>query len=82
MSVIQSTGYPIYFQNLGYEALNDHFRNNRFSKIVVLVDANTKRDCLPRFVKKIGAEFSFETIVLPPGEEFKILQHVLKYGKN
>ncbi|MGB5242516.1 MAG: 3-dehydroquinate synthase [Lutimonas sp.] len=71
MSVIQSTGYPIYFQNLGYEALNDHFRTTRFSKIIVLVDANTKRDCLPRFMKKIGDEFSFETIVLPPGEEFK-----------
>ncbi|MFD1316308.1 3-dehydroquinate synthase [Namhaeicola litoreus] len=71
MSVIQSTGYPIYFQNPGYKALGDYLRNNRFSKIIILVDANTKRDCLPLFKQKFGLEFAYETIVLPPGEEFK-----------
>ncbi len=66
---IQATNYEIRFGN-ATKLLNEYVKDKEYSKILVLVDDNTKRDCLP----KLGAlEFDYNHFCISPGEEYKTL---------
>ena len=41
MQTIQANNYPIFFNEKGYEALNLHLANNKYSNIFIIVDSNT-----------------------------------------
>ena len=43
------------------------------SQIIVLVDENTKRDCLPIFRSKLSDNITYQQICIPAGEEHKNL---------
>ncbi|MBW4971054.1 3-dehydroquinate synthase [Croceibacter atlanticus] len=70
---IASGNSIVYFENEGYTALNSYLKEEKPSKIFVLVDSNTLQDCLPIFLAKLETEIVIETIEIEPGESFKTI---------
>ena len=74
MQTIQSTGYPVHFQETGYIALNGFLENKKFKTVFVLVDENTRKECWPIFEKKIDLDIQFKIIEIKAGEIHKNLE--------
>lgn len=68
MDSITTTDYAIHFNRNAYEAINKHIFSNSYSKIFVLVDENTKADCLPILKSQLNPGVVFELIEIPSGE--------------
>ena len=49
MQTIQANNYPIHFNEIGYEKLNQHLKENKYSNLFIIVDTNTNEHCLPNF---------------------------------
>jgi 3-dehydroquinate synthase len=45
MQNIIANNYPIYFNEKAYEALNLHLKENKYSKLFIIVDNNTNEYC-------------------------------------
>lgn len=74
MQSIKTSTYQVHFNAQAAEALVAHLRQHQYSRIFVLVDENTRRDCLPLFVKHCGLQSGeFEVLEIPSGEEHKNL---------
>jgi len=71
MESILSTNYYVHFQNEAYTALQNYLEVNFHSKLFVLVDTNTKNQCLPHFLKIFSNKVSFEIITIDAGEKYK-----------
>ncbi|NAS30522.1 3-dehydroquinate synthase [Flavobacteriaceae bacterium R38] len=71
LSTIDSKGCPVHFNNAGYSQLNNHLKENNYSKIFLIVDQNTHQYCLPDFLSRIQTESEIETIEIDAGEEYK-----------
>ncbi len=71
MQAIESDGYSIYFNEAGYEALNDLIETRKYSSVFVLVDTNTNEHCLPALLSMLATEVSVEIIEIEPGESLK-----------
>ncbi len=78
MKDIKSTSYNVYFQKDGYFHLNDYLEKKDYSKVVILVDENTKVHCLDHFLNQLPKGFSFDLICIQPGEEEKNISTCLK----
>ncbi len=76
--MIKSTSYNVYFQIDGYDYLNKYLEENNYSKIVILVDDNTKIHCLDHFVSQLSEGINFELVCIPPGEEYKNISTCLE----
>ena len=76
MKEINTKTYKIAFGQSGYSLLNSLIENNKYSKVSVLVDDNTKKFCLDVFKQIINKEISI--IKINSGEEFKNLSTVTK----
>lgn len=74
MQTIISTGYPVHFQETGYNALNDFIIEKGFKTVFVLVDENSHEHCLPILQQEITAKVIFEVIEIESGEINKNLQ--------
>lgn len=74
MEPVLSVTAPIYFTDPGLSALKEVLQINRYSKIFVLVDENTERDCLPVFDKRIRGSFPYHRITIPEGEAHKNIE--------
>jgi len=68
---IQATDYFIYFQQDAFEELNSYLSENKPSKIIVLVDKNTKKDCLPYFESKLKTSIQTVIVEINAGEIHK-----------
>jgi 3-dehydroquinate synthase len=68
---IQATDYFIHFHQDGFEKLNSYLSENNPSKIIVLVDKNTKKDCLPYFESKLKTPIQTAVIEINAGEIHK-----------
>lgn len=68
MQSIQANNYPVYFNENGYEALNLHLKENKYSKLFIVVDSNTNDFCLPKFLPYLETELSIEIIEFDAGE--------------
>ena len=77
MKSISSTGYSVHFQTAAYEFLNAYLNNNFYSSIYILVDSNTKKFCLPIFLKHVNNSKTFRVIEIPEGEIYKNLNTCL-----
>jgi len=64
----------IIFKKSGYTDLNQYIKSEKFSKVFVLIDSNTAEYCFPNFIKNLDSEFSFETIEIKAGEEYKTIK--------
>lgn len=64
----------VHFINDNYDILNQFLRENKFSKIFIIVDENTNEYCLPYFLPKLETDVELEIIELEPGEENKTIE--------
>lgn len=64
----------VFFNQEGYQKLNDLIAANNFSKIFVLVDSNTHSHCLPSFLERLETSLPVEVIEMEAGEENKNLE--------
>lgn len=74
MSFIQANGYPIYCNELAYEALSEYLLENRYSAIFVLVDTHSNEFCLPNFLANVVTETVIEIIEFESGESSKNIE--------
>jgi 3-dehydroquinate synthase len=68
---IQATNYQVHFQQEAFEKLNLYISKNEPSKVIVLVDENTRKDCLPYFLLNLDDRIQIETIEIKAGEIYK-----------
>jgi len=68
MEVIQANGYPIHFNETGYEALNKLVAEKNYSSIFIIVDSNSNEVCLPNFIPNLAAESRLEIVEFEAGE--------------
>ena len=68
MTSITTDSYAVHFNATGYEELNNYLKDNRFSKIFIIVDNNTHDHCLPHFMSKLETDLDCEIIEIEAGE--------------
>ena len=68
MESITANDCIIHFNEACYVSLNEHIKNNNFSKIFILVDTNTHTFCLPIFLEKLETNLIIEIIEIEEGE--------------
>src|SRR5680860_523680 len=73
MDSITTSSYAIHFNQRAYDGLNGHLAVTAYSKIFILVDENTKRDCLEDFKKHIQGDFDFGILEIESGESQKTI---------
>ncbi|WP_373519614.1 3-dehydroquinate synthase [Pricia sp.] len=73
MDSITTSSYTVHFNQRAYDALNEHLAATAYSKIFILVDENTKRDCLEGFKKHIQGDFDFGILEIGSGESQKTI---------
>lgn len=64
----------VHYINDNYQFLNQFLKENKFSKIFIIVDENTNEFCLPYFLPQLETELEIEIIELEPGEENKTIE--------
>mgnify|MGYP000060395894 FL=1 len=74
MQSILSTSYYVHFQENAYRSLHDYLKDIFHSKVFILVDGNTKKYCLPLFLKKAKLSVDVEIIEIEAGEVFKNIE--------
>lgn len=73
MKLIDTGNYNVYFNNDCSNALNTFVKKFKFSKIFILVDTNTHRDCLALFLSDFSTTANIEIIEIESGEEHKTI---------
>jgi 3-dehydroquinate synthase len=73
MESISTTEYQIHFDDEAYPALNSHLVKAGYSKVFVLVDENTRRDCLQVFLEGMQDLPDYELLQIRAGEEHKCI---------
>ncbi len=73
MESILTDSYAIYFNTEAYTALNTVLKEKNYSKIFILVDENTHRDCLPLFLSSVETMADLEIIEMEAGETNKTI---------
>ena len=68
MDSITANDSVIHFNNKCYTSLNEHLKENNFSKIFILVDENTHQYCLASFLEKMETNVTIEIIEIESGE--------------
>ncbi len=71
MRKVNLDGYEITLDKELY-SVKSFLDNNAYSQYYVLCDTNTKRDCLPYFLKMVDGN-NFTVLEVQPGEQFKNL---------
>lgn len=71
MQSIEANGYSIYFNEKGYDEINQIIIQNNYSSIFILVDEHTNEHCLSKFLPNLATEVSIEIIEIEAGEEIK-----------
>ena len=69
MEQIKLADYSIFVGSI-WQDLEDFLQQHNYSKIAVLVDHNTQKDCLP-LLQQYLATFDLEPIIIPAGEYYK-----------
>ena len=68
MKTIHTSAYDINFGDSAYIALKSYINNKNPSKTIIIVDSNTKKLCLPLFLKKSDLDQNINLIEIPNGE--------------
>jgi 3-dehydroquinate synthase len=68
MQSIQANNYAVFFNENGYQALNNHLLENKYSNIFVIVDSLVNDNCLPLFLPFIETQLNIEIIEFENGE--------------
>ncbi|MBK9224408.1 MAG: 3-dehydroquinate synthase [Flavobacterium sp.] len=81
MQSIQANGYPIHFNKKGYEALNLHLKETKYSNLFVLVDTKTNEHCLSKFLPYLETNLTIEIIEFEAGEANKNIDTCVEVWK-
>lgn len=73
MTPITTQDYSIHFNNEGYNTVNQHLKNTKYSKVFILCDTNTNIDCVPFLLANIDTDIAYDILEIDPGEESKNL---------
>ncbi len=73
MDSITTSSYAVHFNQRAYDAINEHLAMTAYSKIFILVDENTKRDCLADLKQRMLGDFDFEILEIESGESQKTI---------
>ncbi|WP_396601114.1 3-dehydroquinate synthase [Algibacter sp. R77976] len=68
MDSIKANDSIVHFNENCYSSINQHIKENNFSKIFILVDENTHQYCLPKFLENLETNKSIEIIEIESGE--------------
>ena len=68
MNSITANDCIIHFNEASYLALNKHLKTSNYSKIFLLVDENTHKDCLSLFLSQVEFLLDIEIIEIESGE--------------
>ena len=74
MDTIKSNNSLIVFGNKGLELLKSLILKNNYSKLFVLVDENTKKNCLSFFLKQLENSFKINVLEIKSGEVNKNIE--------
>jgi 3-dehydroquinate synthase len=65
---IANAAHPVHFNHSGYEALNLHLEQTKYSNIFIIVDTNTNEYCLNKFLPLLATNLTVEIIEFEAGE--------------
>lgn len=68
MQSIQANNYPVHFNEAGYEKLNQHLKENKYSNLFIIADTNTNEYCLPKLLPLLETDLTIEIIEFEAGE--------------
>ena len=71
MQSIEANGYSIYFNEKGYDAINEIIVEKKYSSLFLLVDEHTNELCLSKFLPQLATEVPIEIIEIESGEGIK-----------
>lgn len=74
MKSITANNCIIHFNESSYQALNEHLKTNNYSKVFIIVDENTHKYCLPKFLESTAALDDLEIIEIESGEIHKTIE--------
>ncbi len=77
METVSTSTYDVHFTEVAKATIRQFLKNTYYSKIFVLVDTNTKSNCLTTFKNIIERDVD-EVIEIKPGEEYKDIASCLK----
>ncbi|MEM8509711.1 MAG: 3-dehydroquinate synthase [Bacteroidota bacterium] len=72
MESVVTTEHEVHFNEIACAALQQLLSQNTYSKVVLLVDENTRKHCLPVFLDLVPMTPD-GVIVIKPGEQFKTI---------
>lgn len=73
MESVTTDSYALHFNQRAYDAIDDHLATTSYSKVFILVDENTKRNCLADFIKATRLRSDFEILEVESGEKNKTI---------
>ncbi len=71
MQTIIANGYSVFFNENGYQEINELLVKNSYSSIFILSDENTNEHCVPTFLTNLATKISIEIIEIEAGESLK-----------
>jgi 3-dehydroquinate synthase len=78
---IKASGYNVFLGDDAFDALSEYLNAEKFSKIFILVDEKTLRNCLPELLKNVGELGGAEIIETESGEENKTIEVCIQLWK-
>jgi len=78
MKPINAGNYSIYFNEEGYDSLNQFIKDFGPSKIAVITDTNTSKYCKQLLISRLVCDTEIIEISISPGEENKNIETCLK----
>ncbi|HZH69925.1 MAG TPA: 3-dehydroquinate synthase [Flavobacteriaceae bacterium] len=72
----------IYFGKSGVAQLLAYLEEAHYSSLVIIVDKNTEKHCLPLFASKLQPISTYKTFVIPAGESHKTLESCQQLWKE
>ncbi len=81
MQSIQANNYPVHFNEKGYEALNLHLKETKYSNLFIITDSNTNEYCLHKFLPYLETDLTIEIIEFEAGEINKNIDTCIEIWK-
>lgn len=74
MQSIPANGYPIHFGTNGYDFLNSHLSDKKYSSVFIIADSHSNDFCVPKFLSFLATEIPIEIVEFESGESSKNIE--------
>lgn len=82
MQSIVAQNYSIYFNEKGFDELNQFLIENKYSSIFIITDTNSNEHCLPIFIGNLTTNLTIEIIEFENGESNKNIETCIKIWES